>query len=142
MTELLLAAHAFATLLMTGIAWMVQLVHYPLFALADRESFPVFEREHQRRIGPLVAPLMGVEAGTALALVIWRPEAVPLLGGWLGLALVVLLWASTWLLQVPEHARLESGWDALAHARLVRGSWLRTAGWTLRGVLATVWLAA
>ena len=43
---------------------------------------------------------------------------------------------STITLQVPAHGRLEHGWDPIVADRLVRTNWIRTIGWTIRGVLA------
>jgi hypothetical protein len=37
---------------MTGVIWIVQTVHYPLFALLGRDGFGEYAREHQRRITP------------------------------------------------------------------------------------------
>ena len=132
----LLAAHAFGTLAMVGVAWQVQLVHYPLFDRVAPDRFAGFERDHQRLIGRVVGPLMLLEASTALLLVLLRPERIPAAAAWSGLLLVGLLWASTWLVQVPLHARLAKGFDAEAHRRLVASSWLRTGTWSLRGLLA------
>ena len=47
-----------------------------------------------------------------------------------------LLLAPHALVQVPLHRRLQGGFDAAAHRRLVRTNWLRTAAWTLRAALA------
>ncbi|HEX2205610.1 MAG TPA: hypothetical protein VHG91_20025 [Longimicrobium sp.] len=46
-----------------------------------------------------------------------------------------MVWLSTALLQVPMHGRLERGFDAAAHRRLVATNWVRTVAWTARGVL-------
>lgn len=53
-----------------------------------------------------------------------------------------LRWLSTALSQVPMHRRLEGGFDMVAHRRLVVGNWVRTVGWSMRGVLAILMLAA
>ena len=60
-----LLAHVAATAAMTGLIWFVQLVHYPLFARVGVADFTAYEREHVRRTGLLVAPLMLLEALTA-----------------------------------------------------------------------------
>ena len=139
---LLLFVHAAATLAMTGLIWFVQLVHYPLFACVDRRGFAEFERRHQARTTWVVAPLMLTELATAVALVRtppgdgWAPWA------WAGLLLVAFLWATTALVQVPLHKRLDAGWNADAHRALVRSNWLRTAAWTARAVVALVLLSA
>jgi hypothetical protein len=54
----------------------------------------------------------------------------------IGLALLALIHASTVFLQVPAHRRLSDGFDAATHDRLVRTNWIRTAGWTMRTVVA------
>lgn len=126
-----LLAHAAATVGMAGVAWFVNVVHYPLFALVAGD-FARYEKIHADRTTVVVAPLMTVEAATALVLVAWKP-------GWLtgaGLALVAVLWLSTAFIQVPCHRALGRGFDAGVHRRLVRTSWIRTAGWTGRSAIA------
>jgi len=134
-------AHLGATLLMAGVIWMVQLVHYPLFAGVGAEGWTAYEAAHQSKITLIVGPLMLVELATALWLVVDRPAELP---GWAvlsGAALVGVIWASTAFLQVPLHATLGAGFDADAHARLVATNWVRTAAWTLRGGLV-LWMTA
>ena len=141
--QLLLLIHAASTLYLVGLVWMVQRVHYPLYANVGPARFADYERAHVHRITPVVAPAMLIEAGSALALV-WLPApGVPTGLAWLGLGMVGLLWAATFALQVPRHAELRSGFDATAHRRLVASNWIRTALWSLRGVLVvTMMLAA
>ncbi len=138
MTGLVLA-HAAATLVMVGVIWIVQVVHYPLFAQVDGD-FRVYADGHSRRITWVVAPPMLVEAGTGLAIAIRPPDGVSPTLAWTGLALIGVLWLSTALLQVPEHQRLGRGFDAQAHRRLVLGNWVRTVAWSARGVLVLLLL--
>ena len=136
-----LLLHAAATLLMAGVAWFVQLVHYPLFAAVGPTSYPAYADEHQRRTTWLVAPLMAAEAGTALVLLIGRPTGVAAALPWAGAAALAVVWASTALLQVPRHKILSGGWDATAARGLVTTSYLRTAAWTARAGLVLAMLA-
>ena len=129
--SLLPAAHAGATLFMTGVIWFVQVVHYPLFARTGAAGFADYERDHARRTGWVVGPAMMLELLLALAL-----AARGGMAAWAGLALLAVIWLSTALVQVPLHRRLQGGFDAAAHRRLVRTNWLRTAAWTLRAALA------
>jgi len=39
---------------------------------------------------------------------------------------------------VPQHAALVDGYDAARVHRLVRTNWVRTVGWSLRGIIAAV----
>lgn len=57
----------------------------------------------------------------------------------MSLGLLVLIWASTFLLQVPKHKVLTHGFDAEAHRFLVRTNWIRTAAWSVRGVVV-LWM--
>lgn len=133
----LLAAHAFVTLFMTGLIWFVQVVHYPLFARVGNTDFTAYEAQHTRRTGRLVGAPMLLELGLAATLA-WSPGGT---AAWCGLGLLAIIWLSTAVSQVPMHRRLERGFDQAAHQRLVRGNWVRTIAWTLRGVLAILMLA-
>ncbi len=125
---------------MTGVIWMVQLVHYPLFAFADRARFGAMAAAHADRITWIVGPAMLVELATALWLVARPPLGVsrPLLAG--GLALLVVIWLSTALLQGPDNGRLAAGFDPAIHTRLVTTNWLRTIAWSLRAFLVAALL--
>ncbi|MEM1044277.1 MAG: hypothetical protein AAGI91_16840 [Bacteroidota bacterium] len=137
----LVLAHLFATLTMFGVIWIVQVVHYPLFAGVGADGFVAYEASHQARISVIVLPAMLLELGTAVALLWTRPEVVPAWMVWTGLALVGVIWLSTAVLQVPMHTALSSGFDADAHARLVGTNWVRTAAWSLRAGLV-LWMTA
>lgn len=127
---------------MTGVIWFVQVVHYPLLALAGEEGFTALAAEHTRRTGWVVGPPMVVEGVTAVALLVWRPDGVPAGAAWAGAALVAAIWIATWAMAVPRHRELARGWDPLAHDALVRGNWVRTALWTARAGLVIGMLAA
>lgn len=128
--------HAAATWALVGLIWTVQLVHYPLLAGFDRTRFTELHAAHSDRITWVVAPLMLAELATAVLLALHLGGAV----AWAGLALAVTVWALTAFVSVPCHRVLAGGFDAVAHARLVRTNWLRTAAWSVRGLLAVVLL--
>ena len=135
--HLLTVLHAVPTLFLVGLIWLVQVVHYPLFAMVGEREFAAWEREHCRRVAWVVLPAMLAE----LALTAWLWwHAPPQWRGWCtaGLVLLGVVWASTFLLQVPCHERLAQGRDPAAVHRLVQTNWLRTWAWTARGVVAVV----
>jgi hypothetical protein len=135
MAELNLLLQAAATLAMVGVIWFVQIVHYPLFDQVGRDRFPAYERAHQSRTTFVVAPLMLVEAFAAVLLLWLRPDGVPVFAAIVGVILVALLWASTFFWQVPAHAKLQASFSETTHRWLVRSNWVRTVGWTARGLL-------
>jgi hypothetical protein len=134
--EVLLALHALTTIMMAGLIWFVQLVHYPLFSLVRTSDFARYETEHTRRVTWIVAPLMGVEALSAVALMILASSVVTQTLAVVGMVLVAAIWWSTAFLQVPCHRRLSKGFDSVAARRLVTTNWLRTLAWTVRAGLA------
>ena len=138
---MILLLHLAATGVMIGIIWFVQVVHYPLLARVGRDAFAAYEQAHTRLTTYVVGPPMLLELGTGVWLAYRPPAGVPRGVMLAGLALIAVIWISTFLLQVPEHGRLERGWDPAAHRRLVRGNAIRTAAWTLRGVLV-IWIVA
>jgi len=134
----MLALHAVSTLMMTGLIWMVQVVHYPLFARVGEAEFRDYERQHTRRITWLVGPLMLAEGATATVLLLLLPPGAARELAIIGVVLLLVNWGSTAFLQVPCHARLSRGFDREVVRRLVSTNWIRTVAWSVRGVLAVI----
>jgi len=141
MARLALLAQLATTLPLVGLIWMVQIVAYPLFARVGAAAFPAYHAGHAQLITFVVAPLMVVELGGAIASVFARPPSMPAAVAWLGLALALALWLTTMFVSVPQHEILARGFDARAHQILVATNWIRTLGWSLRGALL-VWVVA
>jgi hypothetical protein len=129
-------ANLAATLYLTGLIWVVQVVHYPLMAIVPRDRFVAFHREHTRRIAVVVVVPMVVELGAAALLLVVRPPTVPVALTVVGAVLVAAVWLSTFTLQVPRHHALSRGFDPAEHRVLVRSNWIRTVAWTLRAAIA------
>jgi hypothetical protein len=136
---MLLLLHAFSTLFLAGLIWFVQVVHYPLFPLADRSRFETFAADHRRRTTLVVAPLMLLELTSASAIAL-APPAGSAGMAWLGWGLLVVIWLSTALLQVPRHRLLSAGFDEAVARSLVSTNWIRTIGWSGRGIIALLLL--
>lgn len=131
--KLLLLAHFTATVFMTGLLWMVQLVHYPLFMEVQPSAFAKYERLHQAKISPIVAPMMLFELFSSLVLVY---NGWGLLSLWFNAALVLGIWCATFLIQMPLHFQLAKiGFDKSLIKRLIRTNWFRTIAWTIRTIL-------
>lgn len=132
--ELAAYTHALATILMAGLVWFVQVIHYPLFAKVGPDHFVAYESAHTARTTVIVAPLMLTEAALAVALVVLRPDglSVPLL--LTNAALLAAVWLLTFFGAVPLHARLTKAFDTQTHRRLVAINWPRTLAWTAKSV--------
>jgi hypothetical protein len=137
---LLLVAHAASTLVLIGIIWTVQVVHYPLMALVGADRFVAYEAAHSPRMAAVVMLPWTVQGLTTFLLVVLRPPSIPpaLLMAALVAAAVPVLVTLAW--SVPSHVRLGAGFDATVHRRLVRTNWMRTAAWTAHGPIALAML--
>lgn len=134
----LVTLHLVATSAMVGLIWFVQVVHYPLFAAVGADGFADYERAHQRLTSFVVGPLMAAEGVTAIWLAFAPPAGVARAWPLLGLAVLGVIHASTVLLQVPQHSALSAGYDPARTRRLVSTNWVRTFGWSARGVIAAL----
>lgn len=135
-----LVVNAFATCVMVGVIWFVQVVHYPLLATIGQDRASEIAQEHQRRTGWVVGLPMAIEGVTTLWLLVQRPQHVNVLLPWLAAILLAVALASTLFLSVPLHEKMANSPTADIGARLVRTNWPRTVAWTLRGVLTFVML--
>jgi hypothetical protein len=137
---LVLVLHVTTTMLLVGLIWMVQIVHYPLFSEVVDNSFLAYHQRHTQLITWVVAPLMLLELVTGLML--WFKA--PFHPFWmLNTVGIVLVWGSTALWQVPLHNQLSlvegAGRIDLIN-QLVASNWFRTILWSLRGIFLVGWL--
>ena len=130
-----------STLYMVGLIWFVQLVHYPLHGSVGPDHFVLYQQRHMQWTSFAVGPAMLIEAGTTVALFSAPSSLFPSWAPTLGLALLMLVWGSTALFQVPFHNQLLSQFDSNAHQSLVWSNWIRTFGWSARGLLV-LWLTS
>jgi hypothetical protein len=135
MNDVLFLIHLGSTWAALGLIWTVQRVVYPAFLHFSDQDFTTAHAAHMRRIGPIVAPLMLIEAGTGLW--VWAV-------GWRGifttasLIALVAIWLSTALVQIPIHTTLSRHPSSQSVQRLIRTNWIRTGLWTVRAILVTL----
>jgi hypothetical protein len=128
-------ANAASTLVMTGIIWLIQLIHYPAFSFIGESSFVSFATFPQQRISMIVIPLMLVEA-ISTALLLHRPH--PAFAGRVAKVAALCLfiaWLSTVFLQAPIHQHMLKGRDGELLIDLIAGNWWRTVAWSARAFL-------
>lgn len=138
--NLLVVLNAASALVMTGVIWFVQVVHYPLLAIVPVENARTVAGEHQSRTAWVVGAPMGIEGVTTLWLMFDRPAGVSLVLAWAGGACVAVALLCTVLLSVPRHARMAENPDARVGRELVLTNWPRTVAWSLHGIIGVVLL--
>ena len=126
--DLVLKLNVFVTSTMFGVIWLVQLVHYPMFAGLDSETFSDWHRFHSNRITYIVAPMMIAELAVSLVLAWMRWDATSIAL----FALTVGVWGATFFVSVPLHASLENRKQPELISRLVATNWIRTVLYSLK----------
>lgn len=124
---------------MTGIIWVVQVVHYPIFDAIERgvddEDWRRFGDRHRSSISFVVGPFMLAEGVTGLWLAVDPPgdagRGLPLIA----LGLMAVAYGTTAFVSVPLHEQLTDRFDSDTHSRLVSTNWIRTAAWTARALV-------
>lgn len=137
-SKILFLIHSASTLYLTGMIWVVQLVHYPTFHWIDAERFTQFEKFHTRAMCWVVVPVMVAELVTGAILAWSLPIDSPFYWQpffYANLTLVLLVWLSTFFLSVPLHGALSVKRDSQKISRLIQTNWLRTLLWTLKSLL-------
>jgi hypothetical protein len=137
--RLLLLIQVASTLYMTGVIWIVQVVHYPLFERVGESVFSNYEQRHTSSVTWVVAPPMLIEGASTALLLCFAPHGNSTWSLWVGFALLLVIWLSTAFVQVPCHQALANAFDAAVHRRLVSTNWIRTVAWTARSALV-LWI--
>jgi hypothetical protein len=128
--------HSLSTMMMTGIIWFIQLVHYPLFSLIRTAQFGEYIFRNRFRTGAVVTPIMTVEVLSAIGLFFLPHGIVGLPIRVVGAAIVGVVWCSTLFVQWPIHRRLQEGFSEPLLERLLKTNWIRTVGWSCRALIA------
>ncbi|MCH9837511.1 MAG: hypothetical protein P8O03_14860 [Ilumatobacter sp.] len=127
---------------MTGVIWVIQVVHYPIFDSIERgvgdENWRRFGDRHRSGISFVVGPFMLAEGLTGLWLAIDPPGDMTRVLPLIALSLMAVAYGTTAFVSVPLHERLTEQFDPQAHTRLVATNWIRTAAWTTRALLVAV----
>ena len=131
-----------STWAMTGLIWVIQVVHYPIFDSIDPgdagHGWVQFANRHTRSISFVVGPLMLAEGITGIWLVIDPPADTSRLLPLIALGLMAIAYGVTAFVSAPLHGRMSEHFDAGLHQRLVSTNWVRTAAWSTRAVVLCV----
>lgn len=127
--------HFSLTLYMTGVIWLVQLIHYPLFKLVGEDTFKDYHKGHIQKTSLAIAAPMVLEFFSAMYLLFRYNQYRNNTSFLVATALLGLIWAVTFLISVPKHNILSTGQNDLVISILVKTNWIRTIAWTIRAIL-------
>lgn len=126
--------YIFCSFYMTGVIWLIQLIHYPSFKDIGADEFVAFHRRHSKAMSILVGPIMIAELVTSLILASQFKTFFEIF--WLiQVAMTAALWFLTFLVSVPIHKRLEQSKQDPLLRQLVKTNWPRTVLWTAKAAL-------
>lgn len=117
---------------MTGLIWLVQLIHYPSYKYINPTKFSAYQNFHTTTITFIVGPVMVMEIFTGMAILF--DQKLNLLSS-INFTGLILIWAATVFFSVPLHGKLSTGSDLQTIHSLISTNWIRTICWTLRSVL-------
>ena len=141
MSEVILVANLASTLVMVGVIWFVQVVHYPLLAIVPISTASSVAVVHQRRTAYVVGLPMAVEGFSTLGLLGAAPDALWWWLPWVGAILLAVALGSTVFLSVPRHGAMASNPTPELGRELVVTNWPRTIAWTARAGIC-LWMLA
>ena len=130
-----LLGHLIFTSIMTGVIWVIQIVHYPSFHFIEKELYTAFQKFHMNKISIIVIPIMLAELITGMMLFLDKSSKSPFLI--VSFVILVLIWLITGAFFSKAHNELMTGYQELVVNQLVVMNWIRTLLWTLRLLLLT-----
>ena len=130
-----LLVHLIFTSIMTGVIWVIQIVHYPSFHFIEKDLYTAFQKFHMNKISIIVMPIMLAELITGIMLFFDKSFKSPFLT--ISIIILVLIWLITGVFFTKVHNELIAGYQELVVNQLVAMNWIRTLLWTLRLLLLT-----
>jgi hypothetical protein len=130
--------HLVSLFFLTGVIWLVQLLHYPSFASFEESKFIDLMKWHQMRVSWVVIPAMLIELITG-GWICWLGSFHDLIWN-VNFALIILTWLSTMIFQGPVHGKLLLGYSQSNIRYLVQTNWIRTLLWSVRAALLLFYL--
>ena len=130
-----LLGHLIFTSIMTGVIWVIQIVHYPSFHFIEKELYTAFQKFHMNKISIIVIPIMLAELITGMMLFLDKSSKSPFLI--VSFVILILIWLITGVFFSKAHNELMTGYQELVVNQLVVMNWIRTLLWTLRLLLLT-----
>ena len=120
---------------MTGVIWLIQTIHYPLFKLVGESTFSDYHKNHIQKTSLVIAVPMILEIISGLYLLVFN-EAYRNNSLFLSAcALLLGIWLVTFFISVPKHNILAKGFNEAAVSSLISTNWIRTIAWSLRAII-------
>ncbi len=122
------------SLLMTGIIWFIQVVHYRVFKYSAEDKSHRLFTKNIRRTKHVLYPIMTTELiSTAILVFMPLPEQIAFFI-YISALFLLIIWISTLMIQFPCLQKMKKGYDHKLMLFLRKTNWIRTCSWTLRSL--------
>ena len=126
--------HLFSSLYMTGVIWLIQIIHYPLFNFVGLNEWRNYHSKHIQLTNIVIAPPMFMELITLGYLFYLMPDYRSNTLMLFSAFILFSIWLTTFLISVPIHNKLALNYDEAAINKLVQTNWIRTISWTVKSI--------
>ena len=109
-----------------GAICFVQVVHYPLFADIPEAVFNEYHRKHVHKTTLLLGITLTLELFLNIFIFL---QGTQTLRAALPICFLILGWATTFLISVPQHQKLGTGFNQKAYRILLRSNAVRVLSW-------------
>jgi hypothetical protein len=138
--SVLLYVHAFATWMMIGLIFFVQVVYFPLYKRL-KDKFTPYDVKDIKHMGMLVAPVFFFEFLSAVILVFYKyHDSTYRILSFVNLLMLVSIWVVNYYLQVKRYGVKTLLFLDKMHHFLLTSNWYRTCVWFLRGLVVLAML--
>ena len=126
------------TMLMVGMIWTIQLLHYELFPLVGDDAWQTYEKAHVDKIGDILAGPWLIEGLCVLVLLLAANKRFRILA-FVNAFLMLFILIDTTAFSTPAHGVLLDGWDQQTYDELMVVNLIRALLWTAKGAVA-IWM--
>jgi hypothetical protein len=138
METLFISLNLISTLMIAGIFWFIQLVHYPMFRQMPANSLINYSYHHYQKITRIIAPLFVIDLVTLLYMIVILPTSISVNLAITGTLIFVLIILVTQLWFSPMLQKLSKQPNDYLISKLVNMNWIRTLSWTLKGLITII----
>jgi hypothetical protein len=138
METIFLLINLLSTVLIAGIMWFVQLVHYPLFNAIPARNLINYGYYHTRKISGIIKPLFIVDFTTLLLLLILLGSNLSTNLMMVNIVIFIITVILTQIVFIPIHQKLSKSPNSQTISQLIRLNWIRTLIWSLKVVFMLI----
>jgi len=138
METIFLLFNLISTLLIAGILWFVQLVHYPLFNEIPAKNMVNYGYYHMQKISGIINLLFIVDFITIVFLLLLVNSDLSATLMVINISIFLFIVFLTRITFLPIHQQLSKNPNSTLIAKLINLNWIRTLVWSLKVIFLLI----